>query len=54
MGIFVMSGPGIKKDERIYGANVIDVTPTLLAATHERRQHTYPAHNIALIFTQFF
>jgi len=32
MGIFVMSGPGIKKDERIYGANIIDITPTLLAA----------------------
>ncbi len=32
MGIVVMSGPGIKKDERIYGANLIDVTPTLLAA----------------------
>jgi predicted AlkP superfamily phosphohydrolase/phosphomutase/tetratricopeptide (TPR) repeat protein len=32
MGIFVLSGPGIRKDERIYGANIIDVTPTLLAA----------------------
>lgn len=32
MGIFVMSGPGIRVDERIYGANIIDVTPTLLAA----------------------
>lgn len=32
MGIFVMSGPGIRQDQRIYGANLIDVTPTLLAA----------------------
>ena len=32
MGMFVMSGPGIRKDERVYGANLIDVTPTLLAA----------------------
>ncbi|NNC87072.1 MAG: tetratricopeptide repeat protein [Akkermansiaceae bacterium] len=32
MGILVISGPGIKKDERVYGANIIDVTPTLLAA----------------------
>ncbi|MEZ4885302.1 MAG: alkaline phosphatase family protein [Chitinophagales bacterium] len=29
-GIVVMKGPGIKKDERIYGASLIDVTPTLL------------------------
>ena len=25
-----MAGPGIKKDERIYGANIIDITPTIL------------------------
>ena len=30
-GIFVMKGPGIKKDERIYGASLIDITPTILA-----------------------
>ena len=29
-GIFVLSGPGIKRDERIYGASILDVTPTLL------------------------
>jgi predicted AlkP superfamily phosphohydrolase/phosphomutase/tetratricopeptide (TPR) repeat protein len=29
-GILVMAGPGIKKDERIYGASVIDITPTVL------------------------
>ena len=29
-GVFLMSGPGIKKDERIYGANLLDVTPTIL------------------------
>ncbi len=29
-GIFVMKGPGIKKDEIIYGANLLDVTPTIL------------------------
>lgn len=29
-GIFVAKGPGIKKDERIYGASVLDVTPTIL------------------------
>lgn len=29
-GIFVMKGPGIKKDERIYGANLLDVAPTVL------------------------
>ena len=29
-GIFVAKGPGIKKDERIYGANLLDICPTLL------------------------
>ena len=29
-GIFVMAGPGIKKDERVYGATLLDITPTLL------------------------
>lgn len=29
-GIFVLNGPGIKKDERVYGASVLDVTPTIL------------------------
>lgn len=29
-GIFVAKGPGIKKGERIYGASVLDITPTLL------------------------
>jgi predicted AlkP superfamily phosphohydrolase/phosphomutase/tetratricopeptide (TPR) repeat protein len=29
-GIIVIAGPGIKKDERIYGASLIDITPTVL------------------------
>ncbi len=29
-GIFAMAGPGIKEDERIYGATLLDVCPTLL------------------------
>ena len=31
-GILVIRGPGIKQDERIYGANLLDVTPTILTA----------------------
>ncbi len=31
MGIFVLNGPGIKKDQRISGASLLDVTPTLLS-----------------------
>jgi predicted AlkP superfamily phosphohydrolase/phosphomutase/tetratricopeptide (TPR) repeat protein len=31
-GIFVMKGPGVKRDERLYGASVLDVTPTVLYA----------------------
>ncbi len=30
-GIFVAKGPGIKKDERIYGASLIDMCPTILS-----------------------
>ena len=29
-GVIAMAGPGIKKDERIYGASLLDVTPTIL------------------------
>jgi predicted AlkP superfamily phosphohydrolase/phosphomutase/tetratricopeptide (TPR) repeat protein len=29
-GIFVMAGHGIKRDERIYGASLIDIAPTVL------------------------
>jgi predicted AlkP superfamily phosphohydrolase/phosphomutase/tetratricopeptide (TPR) repeat protein len=29
-GIFVMAGPGVRRDERIYGASLIDVAPTVL------------------------
>ena len=29
-GIFAMAGPGIRRDERIYGASLIDVAPTVL------------------------
>ncbi len=29
-GIIVMKGPGIKKDETIFGASLLDITPTLL------------------------
>lgn len=29
-GIFALKGPGIKQDERIYGAGLLDITPTLL------------------------
>lgn len=30
-GIICMAGPGIKEDERIYGASILDITPTILA-----------------------
>lgn len=29
-GIFVMKGPGIKQDERVYGTTLLDVAPTIL------------------------
>ncbi|MEL7363070.1 MAG: alkaline phosphatase family protein, partial [Bacteroidota bacterium] len=29
-GIITMAGPGIKHDDRIYGASLLDITPTLL------------------------
>jgi predicted AlkP superfamily phosphohydrolase/phosphomutase/tetratricopeptide (TPR) repeat protein len=30
-GIFVASGPGIKKDELVFGASLLDIAPTLLS-----------------------
>lgn len=30
LGIVVMNGPGISSGERIYGANLLDITPTIL------------------------
>ena len=29
-GMFCISGPGIKKDERVYGASLLDIAPTIL------------------------
>ncbi|MEE9610292.1 MAG: tetratricopeptide repeat protein, partial [Desulfatiglandales bacterium] len=29
-GIFVMKGPGIKKDDTVFGATLLDITPTIL------------------------
>ncbi len=29
-GIVVMKGPGIKKDDRVYGATILDIAPTIL------------------------
>jgi tetratricopeptide (TPR) repeat protein len=29
-GVFSMKGPGVRRDERIYGAGLLDVTPTVL------------------------
>jgi tetratricopeptide (TPR) repeat protein len=31
LGIFTLTGPGIRGDERIYGINLLDVAPTVLA-----------------------
>ena len=31
LGILVMSGPGIKKDELLHGVNLLDITPTVLS-----------------------
>ncbi len=30
LGVFILNGNGVKKDERIYGASLLDITPTLL------------------------
>ncbi len=29
-GIFCLAGPGVRKDERIYGAGILDIAPTIL------------------------
>jgi tetratricopeptide (TPR) repeat protein len=30
MGVFCMAGPGIRRDERVYGATLLDIAPTVL------------------------
>ena len=30
LGLFCAAGPGLKRDERVYGASILDVTPTVL------------------------
>ncbi|MCC6660448.1 MAG: alkaline phosphatase family protein [Phycisphaerales bacterium] len=30
LGVLVMAGPGIKRGDRVYGANILDITPTAL------------------------
>jgi predicted AlkP superfamily phosphohydrolase/phosphomutase/tetratricopeptide (TPR) repeat protein len=30
-GVFIINGPGIRRDELIHGANLLDVTPTILS-----------------------
>lgn len=35
MGIIAMRGPGLRRDERISGASVLDITPTILALLGE-------------------
>jgi predicted AlkP superfamily phosphohydrolase/phosphomutase/tetratricopeptide (TPR) repeat protein len=30
LGVLCIAGPGIKKDERVYGATLLDITPTIL------------------------
>jgi len=34
-GMITVKGPGIKKDERIYGASLLDITPTILTIFDE-------------------
>lgn len=31
LGIFAMAGPGIRRDERIYGVSLLDIAPTVLS-----------------------
>lgn len=31
LGVLVVAGPGVRQDERVYGANLLDICPTLLA-----------------------
>lgn len=30
LGVFAMAGPGIRRDERVYGATLLDIAPTVL------------------------
>jgi predicted AlkP superfamily phosphohydrolase/phosphomutase len=50
-GIFVMKGPEIKSSERIYGAGVLDLCPTLLS-TRSRRMISLPGFGMTRLISR--
>jgi tetratricopeptide (TPR) repeat protein len=49
-GILAARGPGIRKDERVYGASLLDITPTILAMLGLPVAEDMDGHVLAQIF----
>ena len=49
-GVLALMGPGIRRDERIYGASLLDVTPTVLALFGLPAGHDMPGRVLAEAF----
>jgi predicted AlkP superfamily phosphohydrolase/phosphomutase/tetratricopeptide (TPR) repeat protein len=50
LGVFAMMGPGVKQDERVYGASVLDVTPTILSLFDQPVGRDMPGRVLASAF----
>ncbi len=51
-GVFLASGPGIKSDELVYGASLLDIAPTVLAALGLPVARDMEGRVLARIFTE--
>ena len=50
LGIFAIKGEGIKKDERVYGATLLDITPTILTLFDLPVGRDMDGHTLVQIF----
>ncbi|MBL8231085.1 MAG: tetratricopeptide repeat protein, partial [Bryobacterales bacterium] len=52
LGIFAMKGPGIRRDERLYGAGLLDIAPTVLSIFGLPAGADMPGRVLAEAFTE--
>lgn len=51
-GIFIVNGPGIKKGEKIYGASLIDIAPTVLSLFNQPIGEDMPGRPLVDIYNK--
>jgi len=51
-GMFLATGPALKKDDRVYGAHVLDVAPTVLALLDQPVASDLPGRVLTLLWPQ--